>query len=185
MEDKQIIALFEKRSEQAIYELAAKYESLCKSLAYHILGDSQDAEECVNDAYLAMWNRIPPEQPDPLSVYLSAIVRNIAITRYHTNTAKKRNSSYTLALHELANSIPCPISLENELEGQQLTACMNAFLKTLNKNNRVLFIRRYWYGDSIEELSSLFGVRHHTVSVRLFRIREKLKKYLQKEGVQI
>jgi RNA polymerase sigma-70 factor (ECF subfamily) len=185
MDDKQILSLFEARSEQAIRELAAKYGPLCKNLAYHILVDSHDAEECVNDAYLALWEQIPPAQPGSLSAYLCAIVRNIAITRYHANTAKKRNSSYTVSLQELERDIPCPNGVDDELEARRITDSINTFLKKLDKHSRVLFIRRYWHGYSIEELSQLFGISHHTVSVRLSRIREKLKKHLRKDGVQI
>lgn len=185
MEDREILDLFAQRSEQAILEISGKYGPLCMKLAYNILGNLHDAEECVNDAYLALWNRIPPEKPEPLSAYLCAVVRNIAVNRYYYNTASQRNSSYTVALQELERTIPCPVNVEDELEARRITACINAFLKRIDRNSRVLFVLRYWHGASIEELAERFGISRHTISVRLHRIREKLRKHLRKEGVQI
>lgn len=185
MEDWEILDLFQQRSEQAILEVSRKYGPLCMKLAYNILGNISDAEECVNDAYLALWNRIPPEEPNPISAYLCTIVRNISINRYYSNTAHKRNSQYTIALQELDGCIPSPVSTEDILQAKQITHSIESFLKKLDKRSRVLFIRRYWHGDSIEELSAFFGISCRAVSVRLFRIREKLRKYLRKEGMQI
>ena len=183
VEDQQIIALFQQRSENAIVELSAKYGPLCKKLAYNILGDRHDAEECVNDAYLTLWNKIPPEAPEPLSAYLCAVVRNIAINRYYYNTAAQRSSSYTVALQEIEGCLPSPASVESDYLAKETTRSIEQFLKKQDQKARVLFMRRYWYGDSIEELSALFGISKHQVSVRLHRIRTKLKKHLIKEGI--
>ena len=185
MEDSQIIALFQNRSETAIRELSAKYGPLCIKLAFNILGDIHDAEECVSDAYLVLWNQIPPEEPKPLSAYLIAVVRNIALNRYDYNTAHQRNSSYSIALQEIEGCLPSPATVESDYLAKETTRLIDQFLRNQDQKARVLFVRRYWYGDSIEELSSLFGISKHQVSVRLHRIREKLKKYLRKEGVQI
>ncbi len=185
MEDWEILDLFAQRSEQAILEISRKYGPLCMKLAYNILGNIHDAEECVNDAYLAIWNRIPPEAPSPLSAYLSTIVRNISINRYYSNTAHKRNSQYTIALQELDGCIPSPVSTEDRLQAKHIGQSIDTFLRKLDKSSRVLFVRRYWYGDSIEELSAYFRISRRTVSVRLFRIRQKLRKHLRKEGIEI
>lgn len=185
MEDQQIIALFHQRSEHAIEELSKKYGALCMQLACNIVGNAHDAEECVNDAYLALWNSIPPKEPDPLCAYLCAVVRNISMNRYDHNHAAKRNSPYTIAIHELEGCIPSPRSTEEEIEAKHIAHSIDLFLKTLDKRSRVLFVRRYWYGEPIAALAIRFGTSRHMISVRLFRIREKLKKHLRKEGVHI
>lgn len=182
MDDRQIIDLFEARSEQAIRELAAKYGPLCKKLAYNILGDHRDAEECVSDAYLVLWNKIPPEAPEPLSSYLCTVVRNIAVNRYEHHTAAKRNSSYTIALQEIEGCLPSPASVESEHLAKETAKAIDTFLRKQDQKTRVLFVRRYWFGDSLEELAALLGMGRHQISVRLYRTREKLKKYLIKEG---
>ena len=131
MEDREIIELFLERSEQAIVELSDKYGALCLRTASHILNNRQDAEECVNDEYLAVWNTVPPQRPDPLLSYLMRIVRNIAIKKYHANTAEKRNSSYDLALSEIEESFPSRDSVEEEVEARDTARRINSFLKTL------------------------------------------------------
>ena len=183
MEDREIIELFFERSEQAIVELSDKYGALCLRTASHILNNRQDAEECVNDAYLAVWNTVPPARPDPLLSYLMRIVRNIAIKKYHANTAEKRNSSYDLALSEIEESFPSRDSVEEEVEARDTARRINRFLSTLEKKDRILFVRRYWQGDSVEELAELFSITKHNVSVRLLRIRKKLNRYLAGEEV--
>lgn len=183
MKDDQIVRLFFERSEQAIAELSRAYGALCKNVALHILGNAQDAEECVNDAYLGVWNSIPPHSPNPLRSYVCRIVRNLAIKKYHANTALKRNSVYDVALDELENCFPSSSSVEDEFSAAEAARAINAFLGTLSRENRVLFVRRYWYADSIDELAALFHANNHTITVRLSRIRAKLNDYLVQEGV--
>ena len=185
MEDSKIIELYFLRSEQAITETAEKYGAVTKKLAYNILHDLQDAEECVNDTYLGAWNTIPPQKPNPLLTYLCKILRNLAIKKYHSKTAAKRNSTYDVALDELENCLPSSDSVEDSFNAAETARSINAFLKSLSPENRILFVRRYWHADSIEDLAELFSVSPHTVSVRLNRIREKLKKHLRKEGVSL
>ena len=185
MEDSRIIELYFLRSEQAITETAEKYGAVTKKLAYNILHDLQDAEECVNDTYLGAWNTIPPQKPNPLLTYLCKILRNLAIKKYHSKTAAKRNSTYDVALDELENCFPSSDSVEDSFDAAETARSINAFLKSLSPENRILFVRRYWHADSIEDLAELFSVSPHTVSVRLNRIREKLKKHLRKEGVSL
>lgn len=183
MEDSRIIQLFFERSEQAIAELSEKYGALCLKLADGILGDRLDAEECVNDAYLAVWNTVPPESPDPLISYLCRIVRNLALKKYHEKTAKKRDSRYDAALDELAEVLAAPASVEDEIEAKETAESIGRFLETLNPKDRILFVRRYWFADGIGELAEDFGLGRHAVSVRLSRIRKSLKKHLLKEGI--
>ena len=166
MEDLKIIALFYQRSEQAIIELSNKYGAICRKVANNILNNRQDTEECLNDAYLGAWNTIPPQNPNPLLTYICRIVRNLAIKRYHANTAAKRNSTYDIALDEL-----------------EINESINRFLACLEQDNRVMFVQRYWYSASITELAELFHTSNHNVSVRLSRIRTKLRKHLMKEGI--
>ena len=185
MEDGKILELFYARSEQAIAELDKKYGRVCHKIANQILNNAQDAEECVNDAYLGAWNAIPPQRPDYLPGYLYRIVRNLSIAKYHSITAAKRNSSYDVALEELADCILGGASVEEEIAEKELTKLLNQFLGTLNKEGRILFVRRYWYADSIGELAKRFRSSNNVISVRLFRLRRELKKFLQKEGYLI
>ena len=185
MEDERIIDLFFERSEQAIGELSEKYGRLCLRTAEHILGNTEDAEECVNDSYLALWNKIPPERPDVLPSYLLRIVRNLSIKKYHSNTAAKRNSHYDVALSELEDCFPAKTSVEEEADAHETARLIDSFLEKLDEPSRILFVRRYYHGDPIEELAQLFSTTRHNVSVRLSRIRKKLKTFLVREGVSL
>ncbi len=183
MEDSQIIALFFERSEQAIEALEHKYGAPARRLAANILGDGRDAEECMNDAYFALWNTIPPNLPVSLCGYLCRVVRNAAAKRYRANSAQKRNAHFDAALEELAACIPGPEDVESALEAKELAAAINGFLDTLDYTDRFLFLRRYWYGDSLETAAAMARLRPHRASVRLSRVRAKLKQYLKKEGM--
>lgn len=185
LDDRKIIELFFERSEQAIIELSKKYGSVCSKVAFNILNNTQDAEECVNDAYLGTWNTIPPQNPNPLLSYVCRIVRNLAIKKYHTNTAAKRNSIYDVALDELENCFPSSVSVEDEFNANELARIIDSFLATLDDENQIMFVRRYWYSDSISDIANRFQTSNNSVSVRLLRIREKLKAYLKKEGLEI
>ena len=183
MDDSKIVGLFFERSQKGLSELSQKYGNLSLRIAENILKSREDAEECVNDAYTVIWNKIPPENPSPLSSYFLKIVRNIALKKYHLNTAKKRNSFYDAALEELENMLCSESSTEDEYTAKEISAAISRYLRTLEKNNRILFIRRYFYGDSIQSLGELYGKTPHYISVKLSRIREDLKKYLTKEGL--
>ena len=183
MDDSRIVELFFERSEQAIAGLSEKYGALCLRIAENITGSRQDAEECVNDAYLAVWDTVPPEKPNSLAGYVCRITRNIAVKKYRSNTAKKRGGAYDAVFEEICECIPSPDSVEDEIVSRELTRMIDGFLETLDKESRVMFVRRYWYSDTVEQLSSMFGMSKHAVSVRLSRIREKLKKHLAQKGV--
>lgn len=185
MDDSRIIDLFFERSEQAITELSEKYSVACKKIAYNILGNESDAQECVNDAYFGLWNKIPPEKPQPLSAYVFRVVKNLAIKKYRSNTATKRNSFYDAALDELENCLPSDSGVENEIDMSLLAEEINLFLSLTKKENRIVFVKRYWMGESIEEIAKAMNTSSHNVSVRLSRTRKALKKYLAEKGFDI
>lgn len=182
LEDSEIVALFHARSEQAIIALAEKYGAVCGKIAGNILNNRQDAEECVNDAYLGAWNTIPPQNPNPLLTYICRLVRNLSVMKYHANTALKRNSFYDAALDELEDCLASSESVEDELSARELSLLLDRFLDTLDRENRVIFVRRYWYSDSISDIAARLHITGGHVSVRLSRTRGKLRKYLEKEG---
>ena len=184
-DDGKLIELFFERSEPAVSLLDEKYGAVCRRTARNILSSEQDAEECVSDAYLAVWNNIPPERPDPLIAYLLKIVRNISLKKHRANTALKRGSGYDAALDELSECLPSPESADNVLDARTLAALIDRFLEGLDREERVLFLRRYWYGDGLGELAKLFGISRHAASARLYRTREKLRILLKKEGEEI
>lgn len=184
MDDKQIIRLFFERSEQAITELSQKYGDLCMKIARRILNDHQDAEECVNDAYLGAWNSIPPQSPDPLRSYICRIVRNRSLKKLRTNSAIKRGSQFEVSLSELEDCIP-DSSMDEQLSISELSAQINAFLAVLPKDDRLMFVKRYWFSESISELADAFGITENNVSVRLSRIRGKLHQYLNRKEANI
>ena len=183
--DEDILALFFRRDQSAICAVAGKYGPGCTGIARNILHDPSDAEECVNDTWLAAWNTIPPQTPSPLRAYLYRIVRNLATSRYHKNTAQKRSNGYDLALSELEDCLAAPEGVEDTLSARELTAVLNRFLRELDRDSRVLFMRRYWYGDPVQELAARLGMRPNSVTARLARLREKLRKELREEGFTV
>ena len=182
MDDKKIIALLWDRAEGAIDALAAKFGKRLLRTAQNILGDARDAEEAVSDTYLALWNAIPPERPDPLNAYIYKVGKNIALKHLRAKSAEKRSGNYELSLEELSDAIPGD-TLEERLDARVLGQTIDAFLDTLSKEDRVLFVRRYWFGDPVSALAAQRMTTQNNISVRLYRIREKLKDYLQKEGI--
>ena len=185
IDDEKIIELFFERSEQGIRELDNKYGKICHNLSYHIVGSRQDAEECVNDAYLGAWNTIPPIRPKPLLSYIIKIVRNISLKMYWRKEAGKRSSHYTIALEEIEACIPASQNIENEIEARELACVIEGFLDTLTLENRVIFMRRYWFSDSYKDIAGFVGLSEKSISVRLTRIRKKMKQYLIERGVFI
>ena len=185
MTDTEIINLFFERSEQAITELAKKHGSAVARVARNILGNEQDTEECVNDTYLGTWNAIPPHKPSPLRTFVCKIARNLATMKYHSNTAEKRNSQYDLALDELEECLSDNENVEEAYEAKELREAINSFMATLNYSDRFLFVRRYWYSDPVKDIAKMADSTTNSVTVRLFRIREKLRLYLEKEGLLV
>lgn len=183
MEDQLIIKLFNERSEEAVKALEQQYGALCKTIANRIVNNEQDALECVNDALFAVWNRIPPENPEPLVSYVCKIVKNIALKKYQHLHADKRNSVYDVALSELEATLSGREKVEDELLVSELQKAINEFLRRQKKLDRIFFVRRYWYTESISEIAVTYGKSENYVRVHLHRIRERLKQYLRKEGL--
>ena len=183
MEDPLIIELFQKRSEEAIKALDEKYGALCKNVANRIVNNEQDAMECVNDTLYAVWNQIPPDSPVSLISYVCRIARNQALKRQEYFHAEKRNSTYDIALNELENTLCSSKFVEEELLQQELQKEINIFLGRQKKLDRIFFVKRYWFSESISEIASTYGKSNNYVTVHLHRTREKLKQYLIKRGL--
>jgi RNA polymerase sigma-70 factor (ECF subfamily) len=182
--DEEIITLFEKRDEAAIAETAKKYGHYCRFIAYNILHSASDAEECENETYFHTWNAIPPAHPALFSAFLAKITRNLSLHKYQKQTAGKRGSGeIALAIDELEYCISDGISPQNALENELTINTINAFLKTLKTKHRKIFIRRYFYISSIEQIAEDFGISVTNTKQILFRTREKLKAALLKEGI--
>ena len=185
IDDEKIIEMFFERSEQAIRELDIKYGKICHNLSYNIVNNRQDAEECVNDAYLGAWNAIPPVRPNPLLSYIVKIVRNISLKIYWRKEAAKRSGHYTIALEEIEGCIADQKTVEDEIEARELARIIGEFLDTLTLENRVIFMRRYWFADSYKDIAEFVGLTEKNISVRLTRIREKMRQYLIEREVLV
>jgi RNA polymerase sigma-70 factor (ECF subfamily) len=179
--DEEIIELYWSRDEKAITETDLKYKNYLFTVAYNIVHAEADSQECLSDTYLAVWNAIPPKEPDPLASYVYRTGRNMALKRLEYLSAEKRNNSYDLSLDELAQYLPDE-DAEHILNAQEIADIINNFLAQDTDINRYIFIRRYWYGDSVEDIAKSVNMKSGAVSVRLNRIRTKLKEQLIKEG---
>ncbi len=184
MEDSQIIALLWRRAEKALTALAQKFGKGLYSLAMNILGSPRDAEETVNDTYLALWNAIPPQRPDPLTPYVYRTGRNIALKKLRSLTAQKRDGRYDLCLEELSESLPGG-TMDDTLDAKALGRTINAFLAQQSQENRTLFVRRYWFGVSVADLAKETGINAGAVSTRLSRMRQALREQLEKEEIPL
>lgn len=182
MEDLQIIGLLFQRSETAIFVLQQKFGGLCRSIISNILTDRRDVEECMSDTFLRVWNSIPPQHPDRLDSYVARIARNVALDRYDYNTASIRNTGLTLAYEELAMYLP---SREDQSDGVEFKNFISHFLRGLPKASRMMFIRRYWYGESISQIADAFECSEEKVKSTLFRTRNKLRQTMIKEGIYL
>ena len=183
MDDSSIIQLFFSRSEAAVAQLLAQYGRLFHQLARNFLSSEEDVEECVNDAVLDAWNTIPPQSPRSLSAYSCALVRRRAVDRLRHKTAECRGG-HAVCL-ELEEGITAPDGAEDYLDQQELKTYLNAFLASLSPENRRLFVRRYFYGESINAIAGDLKIRENTVAVRLSRLREQLRSYLREQDVWI
>lgn len=183
MEDNKIIDLYFRRDESALTETANKYGTFCLRIAMNVVNVREDAEECVNDTYHTAWNQIPPTRPDSFKAFLGRIVRNFAISKYRALHAKKRFNGLEVMLSELGDCIPATESVEQEMEAKELTEYINSWLADLKQEDRVLFVRRYWYGDEVKDLARKCGVSGTQMTQRMLRLRRKLKEYLTEKGV--
>ena len=186
MDDQMIVDLFWRRSSDAIAETAKKYGSYCYRIAYHILANTEDSEECVNDTYLKVWDSIPPARPNRFSAFIGKITRNLAINRYAYLTAEKRGGSQIpLALEELSGCIPDHRTPALVLEEKELGEVINQFLGGLTPEARRIFLQRYWNLMSVKDIAQLYGITESKAKMSLMRTRSKLKCYLEKEGVEV
>lgn len=183
MNDSDIIKLYWERNEHALAETSEKYGHFCYQIAYDILSIREDSEECVNDTWYQTWNSIPPNLPFSLRAYLGKITRNLSLNLWKKNHAQKRYSGMDVILDELSECIPSSALVEQTIVAKELTALINTWLKSLKKNDRILFVRRYWLGKPVKELAEECGISEKSMALKLFRLRAGLKKVLEKEGV--
>ena len=184
IDDKRILLMLNNREEQALKATTAEYGALCKAVALDILGNEQDAEECINDALLTVWNAIPPAKPENYRAYLLKILRNIALDKLKAKHRDKRGGSqYAEALDELAEILPAVQNTEDTVEQREMLEAVSRFLAALPDVQRNLFVRRYWRFASFSELASDYSMTENRVQVTLSRLRKRLQRYLRKEGL--
>ena len=184
MEDEAIISLYFERSESAIAETDKKYGSLCYSVAESILNSRPDSEECVQDAYMGVWNAIPPSHPNNFRAFILRITRNVSLSRLRKSLAKKRGADIEVSLTELEAVLPDP-KIRPEADDSEIGEAVNEFLGSLGAEARVVFMRKYWFFDSVEEIAKRFGFSESKVKSSLFRTREKLRAFLEERGVKV
>lgn len=185
MEDSKIIELFWERSENAISEADAKYGKYCYAIAYNILYSELDSEECVNDTYLRAWETIPPEKPNALSTYLGRITRNLALDRLAYRKREKRDSAFATVLDEVSEMLPDTSTMPESADDVALREAINSFLRSLDADTRIIFVRRYWYDSAISEIAADYSLPVGTVKSTLSRTRKRFREHLQKEGIYI
>ena len=183
MEDQQIIQFFWDRNEQAIQETESKYGRKLYNVAYRILETYEDSQECVNDTYLAAWNAIPPQRPEYLFAFLAKICRNLCFGRLDWMNAAKRKAEVITLTREMELCIP-DRQQDRLIEGKELGEVLNRFLGTISRENRMIFLRRYWFADSVGEIAERYGMTQSKVKTSLHRTRIKLSAFLAKEGIQ-
>lgn len=190
MEDNAIIAMLYARTEEALSVLQDRYGRLCLGVANHILGSREDAEECVNDTLDALWNRIPPAKPDPFLPYVLRITRNIALNRRRASLAQKRYGGEHVSLdavREENGDVLDELAVYDgkDTDEERLRDALNGFLGGLKKEERILFLRRYWFEDPVPAIAARLGITENHARVRLTRLKEKLRRHLEKEGITI
>ena len=185
MKDEEIVALYWQRNEQAIVSSEEKYGPLCRSVSYNILQSHEDAQECTNDTWYKAWDTMPPQRPRSLRAYLCRIVRNLSIDRWRKRTSQKRGGGLESLLEELEDCLPPAPSAEEIVEKRSVVESIEAWLRQQKEGDRVIFLRRYWLGVSVEELARWDGCTGPRMSQKLLRLRRSLRKYLEKEGVAV
>lgn len=181
MDDRQIISLLFQRNDAALKEIAVKYGKLIFRVAENILHCSEDSRECVNDTYFAVWNAIPPQNPNPFIAFICKITRNLSIKKLRDKSAQKRSAD-TLPISEIEYEL-ADCSFEEKIDAREFGRKIDAFLDTIDEESRVVFVRRYWFSDEISEIALTVGTSESNVYQKLSRTRKKLRKYLEKEGV--
>ena len=186
MEDNQIVQLYFDRSEEAISQTAVKYGKYCHTIAYNILHNFEDSEECVNDTYWKAWGIIPPRRPKKLAAFLGKITRNLSLDMYRHYTADKRGGGeISIALDELGDCVSSLGSMDDYTNEMVLVDMLNRFLASLSTEHRKIFMRRYWYISSVKEIADDYGITESKVKTSLLRSRNQLKAVLEKEGIAL
>ncbi len=185
MEDSLIVKLFNDRSEKAITELESKYGMLAKSIAYNILENRSDAEECASDAYYTVWNRIPPDEPRSLTAYFCKIVKNLALNKKRASLTQKRRGNYCAVLDELYEIIPDSMTVDDLIEADRIKHLIDRYLRSIDAEARRVFVMRYWFSDPISDIADALGMTKGQVKMILHRMRRGLRTYLEKEDVSI
>lgn len=183
MEDEQIVTLLINRDETALKELNVRFCGLIKSICFNIGLDNGEAEECINDTLFSVWLTVPPQKPQFLISYVSKIARRKAIDFLRHKTAEKRSAEIDSLYSELCECISDKNTIENDFDEKELTVFMNRWLKSLDKNSRIIFVKRYFYSKPIDEISSEINMSYSNVATKLHRLRKKLKSALKKEGI--
>lgn len=185
MKDASIVKLYWERSEKAIIETDLKYGKLCRHLSDNILNNLADAEECVNDSYLAVWNAIPDARPENFSAFLCRIVKNLSFKRLEHITAQKRKPEMLVSFEELQDCISSSANPQASYDAAELAEVISGFLRKQDELSRNIFLRRYWYYDSVKCIANDYGMKEEKISQILFKIRKKLRKLLEQEGYNI
>lgn len=185
MDDNIIIDLLFERTETALHEISHKYSRLYKGIIREIVGDECDVDECANDVLFAVWNSIPPNRPGSLLAYISKIARHTGIDKLRYNTRKKRDSGYTVMLSELEDCLTDETGANDNEGSETVRAVLSDFVRTLDPETQVLFIRRYIYLETVTALAERFDMNENHISVKLYRARKKLKNALEKEGIRV
>ena len=184
MDDRSIIELYFARDERAIAMTAQRYGKLCFGIARNILSNDQDAEECVNDAYAGLWNAIPPARPDNLSAFVCRVARNLALKRLACISRQKRDRAMTVSLSELEDILPDE-SIAGDVAEGVISAAISNFLRAEKEDVRNVFIRKYYFFDSVEQIARRYGFSQSKVKSMLYHTRNKLKEYLKGENISI
>jgi RNA polymerase sigma-70 factor (ECF subfamily) len=185
MQDAAIIELYWNRDESAITESDRHYGTYCRRIANNILSNREDTEECINDTWYRSWDNMPPQRPASLAAFFGRIVRNLSISRYRANRAKKRFDGITVLLSELEDCVPSRESVSQTVEGKLLSDTIDNWLTQLTKDDRVLFIRRYWFGDAVQDLAAECGCTQNQMAQRMLRLRKGLKTVLEQEAIDL
>ncbi|MBE6608441.1 MAG: sigma-70 family RNA polymerase sigma factor [Ruminococcaceae bacterium] len=183
MQDNEIVELFWQREQTAILQTSAKYGKSLENTSYAILHSWEDAQECVQDTYFAAWNSMPTDRPDYLGAYLMKIIRNLSLNLYRKQHAQKRNTGITLIYEELSECIPdSDEGVFESMESGALAKIINSFLEGLDKEKRIVFVRRYFYSDSVKDISDKLSISESKVKSMLMRLRRNLAEVISREG---
>ena len=184
MKDDEIIALYFRRDEDAIRQTELAYGGKLYNLSYRLLWNREDAEESVSDTYMKAWDTIPPQRPVHFFAYIAKICRNLALKRVDWKNAQKRSAEIVALTQEMEGCIP-DASQDARIEARELGRLLDAFLRTLTPENQMVFLRRYWYADTVAQIAARYGIGQSAVQMRLSRTKGKLAAYLAKEGIQV